>query len=1414
MAILRPKHLLKHATFVSLFALFVTPSSAIGQEEEIVAPKGAARRWQASIPVGVYSQVNLQTGRVLTTLPITSWSGRGPSIYFALYHNQCSAWETELPEIEENFALRGDANQDGAFNASDIDSFFELLLEPVPTEAQVAAGDFTHDDVVDVDDVPYFFINLELQDDCDGPNWRHSYSARLWETGKNELTLVRDDGTQDIFLSEDEGDSFQGPPGTFEAIYRDFEVEGPTLGFLLVTKAHTKAYFYGDDYLSGALWGRLAWVADAAIEECSPTPPEEHCHPLVVQPLNKVNCEYDIEPLNESYLKLARVTDASGRALDLIYNYSTNGNLAEIHAPLDGETYRAWELLYHDDLDPDEPKPSADGPFEALADAMGFRIWWTYTGEWDIESITDKNWDWFGAPTTRSEHSFTLEYTGGRLTKITDPDHKSGLTVPGGLPPLDDPAEQTFVYEITLEGLFRTTYIDRRGKTWYFRFNKYTANFMSMTDPLDHTRSFEYHPSTALALIHEVVKYTNALGKEWTSSYDENGNLIKRTDPLGHTWAWEYDSLNNLVAITPPLNDEGDPNPDKATTIHYENELLPTSPTKIIQPDTDQDDPVETTLVYYEDPEEDHGFGQLFQVIDPNGVLTRFEYDEFGQRKAQQGGLAVISGLGGPGQVPEFYADFTTPNNAGFTDGETGGPHGGADVNSDANGRPTGTSDCLVVLTTPTPNDGSAWGTPPFPAMNIATMKGCGWSLDYDRMDNVTSSSSLLADTFASQDCGSGHRTITMEAEYDELHQPWTSSITTNEPGANIARGFTTVPYLTEDFVKRVGPDGHLTTTTFDDAGRVTVVQREGIVTEYEYDEADRLERVVNANNGTETVITYDDASRVTSVHDKISGGDTILKRDFTEYSPDGLILTIEEFEDDGEDPDATITYVYDKLNRLTEEHRDGGEFGISYDRVYTYDAGGNRLTKNDGTYLTTYTYDIDDWEEYGSNDNRLLKYEVREILTTDLIETVWYTYAVQENYTGDVRQIIRHRPDEGEGETYHRTWFNFDGAGRVWMVMNDTYEWDGDPGHAPTNIQKLAAREFRYHSGRARYLMRDRHPNTLELLGDPHEGVWTDYDGETVYGDYRLELSENVLTPERLNDYMPGAYTTTTVPPFPTTQPFESTEWYHTDQVGSTRAMTTEPVGQPAAPQAVRRRIYTAFGEAVQPPQVADPGGNRYGYCGAWGYESDWSGDLHAASLWGEGFDSPCGEFGGDAAGLVHVGARWYEPATGQFIQRDPIGIRGGLNVYGYAGNDPVLYNDPTGFDRYVGGGIAHTYAVIQDPARNGRWYRIDYWAASESKGWLGLLQAFFWSRGCMSITVAGPPAGGIVESSSPSQDAEALRVAGADIANPPNYSVIGSSSCHNHAQKIRNAGMLITDRPIMGWEDQYGRPHRPGSM
>ncbi len=41
--------------------------------------------------------------------------------------------------------------------------------------------------------------------------------------------------------------------------------------------------------------------------------------------------------------------------------------------------------------------------------------------------------------------------------------------------------------------------------------------------------------------------------------------------------------------------------------------------------------------------------------------------------------------------------------------------------------------------------------------------------------------------------------------------------------------------------------------------------------------------------------------------------------------------------------------------------------------------------------------------------------------------------------------------------------------------------------------------------------------------------------------------------------------------------------------------------------------------------------------------------------------------------SGLVYYGLRYYSPTTGRFINRDPIGEAGGLNLYGFVGNDPI---------------------------------------------------------------------------------------------------------------------------------------------
>jgi RHS repeat-associated protein len=118
---------------------------------------------------------------------------------------------------------------------------------------------------------------------------------------------------------------------------------------------------------------------------------------------------------------------------------------------------------------------------------------------------------------------------------------------------------------------------------------------------------------------------------------------------------------------------------------------------------------------------------------------------------------------------------------------------------------------------------------------------------------------------------------------------------------------------------------------------------------------------------------------------------------------------------------------------------------------------------------------------------------------------------------------------------------------------------------------------------------------------------------------------------------------------------------YYHADHLGTLR-VTSDAAGQLSSPL-----VYTAFGEVV----AADgsiggdaSGTTRYRYAGAFGYES---GLLGSAS-------------GISGLPWQHVGYRWYDPSSGRFLQRDPIGTRGGVNVYVYAANMPTMRIDPRG--------------------------------------------------------------------------------------------------------------------------------------
>ena len=50
------------------------------------------------------------------------------------------------------------------------------------------------------------------------------------------------------------------------------------------------------------------------------------------------------------------------------------------------------------------------------------------------------------------------------------------------------------------------------------------------------------------------------------------------------------------------------------------------------------------------------------------------------------------------------------------------------------------------------------------------------------------------------------------------------------------------------------------------------------------------------------------------------------------------------------------------------------------------------------------------------------------------------------------------------------------------------------------------------------------------------------------------------------------------------------------------------------------------------------------------------------------------------DGSGLYYRRNRSYDPQSGRFTQEDPLGLAGGINLYGYAAGDPVNFSDPFG--------------------------------------------------------------------------------------------------------------------------------------
>ena len=98
---------------------------------------------------------------------------------------------------------------------------------------------------------------------------------------------------------------------------------------------------------------------------------------------------------------------------------------------------------------------------------------------------------------------------------------------------------------------------------------------------------------------------------------------------------------------------------------------------------------------------------------------------------------------------------------------------------------------------------------------------------------------------------------------------------------------------------------------------------------------------------------------------------------------------------------------------------------------------------------------------------------------------------------------------------------------------------------------------------------------------------------------------------------------------------------YYHYDGTGNTVAITDQDE------EIVNLYAYSPYGEVLYSIETVP---NSFKYVGKEGVMDDGN-------------------------GLYYMRARYYDPMLGRFISADPIGHEGGLNLYAYAGNNPVMF-------------------------------------------------------------------------------------------------------------------------------------------
>jgi RHS repeat-associated protein len=840
--------------------------------------------------------------------------------------------------------------------------------------------------------------------------------------------------------------------------------------------------------------------------------------------------------------------------------------------------------------------------------------------------------------------AFTTD-ANGFVTRVTDP---KGRVVSykydsnGNLSSVIDVSKGVTIYTYDTHHRLLTT-TDPRGNT---ATNVYDASnrVVSQTNALGRTTTWEYgaiispgngdgtttitDPNgnvTMREFINDLLTsltlgVSGAAPSTWTYTYDAGFNLTSVTDPNGGVWTMTYDSRANLLSRTDPLN--------------------------------------RTWRFTYD------GLNDPLMDTDPLGVTTAFSYDS-------NGNLTTVSRpLSGTAQVATAtlnYADLTHPGDVtSVTDADGNATTLTYDKYGDVTAQidPTGNKTTFLynkigfTIASVSPRAYVKGGsvthfktTYAYNAFGDLTQLrdplGHVIKRAYDANRNLIGLTDPNGNTSSYSYDGENERTAVTRAD-----------------GSTVLNAYDGVGHM----ISQTDGLGHVTQYAYDSENRlVSVTDALGRVTTLGYDlNGNRASRT--DPSGRTTTYTYDPANELASIAyaDGVTPGVTLA------YDADGRRVSMG-------DGTGTTTYSYDSLHRLTTSVNGAGAAV-----AYQYDLTGRAtsITYPNGQSVTR-TFDkagrvisVTDWMENTTSftydpDGNLISQSYPNAWagaftfdSADGLLGISYTSGAQKlqfAYLRDKTKLITsEKPTPSRIYVYDSLnrltsdsatgSYAYDAADRITALNGSTLTYDS--GDELLTITGAGATSFHY----------DQQGNRIAqgstALEYDQENRLTSFGTTAAYaynGD-GLRMSKTVgamttpftwdargssplLLADGTNSYVYGAMGVLVAQIGPANEVL----YYHRDQLANTR-MLTDSSG------------------AVQGTYGFDAYGNRTGSTG-----SAITPFLYAR------------EYSDIESSLSYLRARYYDPATAQFVSRDPVASIT-REPYAYADDDPANEVDPSG--------------------------------------------------------------------------------------------------------------------------------------